>query len=69
VSSFQADLTESIGEIELTIQCVAELEEQRLGRKLSQIEIQQIINSYYPEERVEEPQKPLIRSTIDPQKP
>jgi hypothetical protein len=57
VSAFLIDFTEDDGESEFTIQCAIELEEVRLGRKLTQIEIQQIINCYYSDERVEDPQK------------
>ena len=57
MSASPVDSNEDYGENDFTIQCVIELEEVRLGRKLTQIEIQQIINCSHPEERVEDPQK------------
>ena len=53
---FPVDFTKGVGESDFTIPCVIELEEERLGRKLSPIEIQQINNCYYHENMEEDPQ-------------
>jgi hypothetical protein len=46
-----SDFTEDVSDNDYTIQCVIQLEQERLGRKLSQAEIQKIIDSYtIPEE-------------------
>jgi hypothetical protein len=46
MSGLPAELTEDVGDNDYAIQCVIELEQERLGRKLSQAEIQKIINCY-----------------------
>jgi hypothetical protein len=46
-----SDFTEDVSDNDCSIKCVIELEQERLGRKLSQAEIQKIIDSYtIPEE-------------------
>jgi hypothetical protein len=51
MSGFSAVFKEDVGDNDCSIQCVIELEQERLGRRLSQAEIQEIIDSYTtPEE-------------------
>ena len=46
MSVVPADLTEGIEDNDYAIQCVIELEQERLGRKLKQEEIKKIINRF-----------------------
>jgi hypothetical protein len=53
VTGFPADFKEDVSENDCSIKCVIELEQERLGRRLSQAEIQKIIDSYtIPEENL-----------------